>query len=145
MHYVSCKVRPRVTLKQRGKTRESNYSPRFLYYDGRIRYDRWPRWTVSINDRTTSLTEREKHGAAFSFLRRLLSGWKNSEVILSHATNQLHFYRQLLYNFTLNRNITVHNMTNVSVKSSYGLINAESLLGGDTTSVHINYNHKSRH
>ena len=35
-------------------------------------------------------------------------------------------------------------MTNISAKSGYGLINAEALLGGDTTLVHINYNHKSR-
>ena len=33
----------------------------------------------------------------------------------------------------------VHYMTNISAKSGYGLINAEALLGGDTTSVHINY------
>ena len=38
----------------------------------------------------------------------------------------------------LNRNIMVHNMTNISAKLGYGLINAEALLGGDTTLVHIN-------
>ena len=32
----------------------------------------------------------------------------NSEAILSHTTNQLHFYKQLLQNFTLDRNIMVH-------------------------------------
>ena len=31
----------------------------------------------------------------------------------------------------------VHNMTNISAKSGYELINAEALLGGDTASVHI--------
>ena len=31
----------------------------------------------------------------------------------------------------------VHNTTNISSKSGCGLINAEALLGGDTTSVHI--------
>ena len=61
----------------------------------------------------------------------------NSEVILSHTTNHLHFYKQLLQNFTLDRNVMVHNTTNISSKSSCGLINAEALLGGDTTSVHI--------
>ena len=55
----------------------------------------------------------------------------NSEVILSHTTNQLHFHKQLLQNFTLDRNIMIHD------KSGCGLINAESLLGGDTTSLHI--------
>ena len=29
-------------------------------------------------------------------------------------------------------------MTNISTKSGYGSINAEALLGGDTTLVHIN-------
>ena len=53
----------------------------------------------------------------------------NSEVILSHTTNQLHFYKQLLQNFTLDRNI--------SSKSGCGLINAVAFLGGDITSVHI--------
>ena len=31
----------------------------------------------------------------------------------------------------------VHNTSNISFKSGCGLINAEALLGGDTTSVHI--------
>ena len=61
----------------------------------------------------------------------------NSEVILSHTTNRLHLYKLLLQNFTLDRNIMVHNTTNISSKSGCGLINAEALLGGDTTSVHI--------
>ena len=60
----------------------------------------------------------------------------NSEAILSHTTNQLHFYKLILQNFTLDRNIMVHNTTNISSKSECGLINAEALLGGDTTSVH---------
>ena len=54
-----------------------------------------------------------------------------------NTTSQLHFYKQLLENFTLDRNIMVHNTTNISSKSSCGLINAKALLGGDTTSVHI--------
>ena len=49
----------------------------------------------------------------------------NSEIILSHTTHQLHFYKQLLHNFTLDRNIMVHNTTNISSKSGCGLINAE--------------------
>ena len=61
----------------------------------------------------------------------------NSEVILSHTTNQLHFHKQLLQNFTLDRNIRIHDTTTISSRSGCGLINAESLLGGDTTSVHI--------
>ena len=61
----------------------------------------------------------------------------NSEAILSHTTNQLHFYKLILQNFTLDRNIMVHNTTNISSKSGCGLINAEALIGGDTTSVHI--------
>ena len=61
----------------------------------------------------------------------------NSEVILSHTTNRLHLYKLLLQNFTLDRNIMVHNTTNISSKSGCGLINAEALLGGDTTSAHI--------
>ena len=61
----------------------------------------------------------------------------NSEVILCHTTNQLDFYKLLLQNFTLDRNIMVHNTTNISSKLGCGLINAEALLGVDTTSVHI--------
>ena len=61
----------------------------------------------------------------------------NSEVILSHPTNQLHFHKQLLQNFTLGRNIMIHDTTTISSKSGCGLINAESLLGGDTASLHI--------
>ena len=61
----------------------------------------------------------------------------NSEAILSHITNQLHFYKLILQNFTLDRNIMVHNTTNIFFKSGCGLISAEALLGGDTTSVHI--------
>ena len=61
----------------------------------------------------------------------------NSEAILSHTTNQLHFYKLILQNFTLDRNIMVHNTTNISSKSGCGLINAEALIGGDTASVHI--------
>ena len=51
------------------------------------------------------LGKREIRPTAFSFLRRWLSGWKNSEVILSHTTNQLHFDKQLLHDVTLDRNI----------------------------------------
>ena len=61
----------------------------------------------------------------------------NSEVILSHTTNQLHFHKQLLQNFTLDRNIMIHDTTTISSNSGCGLINAESLFGGDTTSLHI--------
>ena len=54
------------------------------------------------------LGNREIRPTAFSFIRRRLSGWKNSEVILSHTTNQLHFDKQLLHNFILGRNIIIH-------------------------------------
>ena len=84
----------------------------------------------------------------FSSLRRWLSRWKNSEVILSHIKNQLHVFKQLLYNFTLDRNIMVHmqnDQYSIPAKSGCELINAEALLSGDTASVHINYNHGSRH
>ena len=57
------------------------------------------------------LGKREIRPTAFSFLRRWLSGWKNSKVILSHTTNQLHFDKQLVHNFTLDRDTT--NMTNM--------------------------------
>ena len=68
---------------------------------------------------------------AFSFLRGWLSGWKNSEVILSHTTNQLHFDKQLLHNFTLDRNIMIHKTTNMPARSGCGLIKADqALLGG---------------
>ena len=50
----------------------------------------------------------------------------NSEVILIHTTNQLHFYKQLLQNFTLDRNIMVYNTINISSKSGFGLVNAEA-------------------
>ena len=43
----------------------------------------------------------------------------NSEVILSHTTNQLHFHKQLLQNFTLDRNIMIHDTTTISSKSGY--------------------------
>ena len=50
-----------------------------------------------MNDGTTSLIQREKSGAAFSRLIRWLSGWKNSEVIFSHATKQ--FVRLVITHF----------------------------------------------
>ena len=76
------------------------------------------------------LGKREIRPTAFSFLRRWLSRWKNSEVILSHTTNQLHFDKQLLHNLTLDRNIMIHNTTNMPARLGYGLTNAEALLGG---------------
>ena len=76
------------------------------------------------------LRKREIRPTAFSFLRRWLSGWKNSEVILSHTTNQLHFDKQLLHNFTLDRDIVIHYTTNMFARSGCGLINSEDLLGG---------------
>ena len=83
--------------------------------------------------------EKRDSEQPFSSLRRWLSRWINSEVILSHITNQLHVFKQLLHSFTLNRNILVHKNDQYSIpaKSGCGLINAEALLGGDTTSVHI--------
>ena len=76
------------------------------------------------------LGKREIWPIAFSFVRRWLSGWKNSEVILSHTTNQLHFDKQLLHIVTLNRNSMIHNTTNMPASSDCGLINVEALLGG---------------
>ena len=78
----------------------------------------------------TLLGNREIRPTAFLFLRRWLSGWKDSEVILSHTTNQLHLGKQLLHNFTLDRNVMIHNTTNIPARSGCGLINAEALLGG---------------
>ena len=77
------------------------------------------------------LAKREIWPTAFLFLRRWLSGWKNSEVILSHTTNQIHFDKQLLHNVTLDRNIMIHNTTNMPARSGCGLINPEALLGGN--------------
>ena len=74
------------------------------------------------------LRKREIRPTAFSFLRRWLSGWKNSD--FSHTTNQLHFDKQLLHSATLDRNIKTDNATNMSARSGCGLINAEALLGG---------------
>ena len=77
------------------------------------------------------LGKREIWPTAFSSLRRWLSGKKNSEVILSHTTKQLHFDKKLLQNFTLDRNIMIHNTTNMPARSGCGLINADqALLGG---------------
>ena len=76
------------------------------------------------------LRKREIWPTAFSFLRRWLSGWKNSEVILSHIINQLHFDKKLLHNVTLDRNIMIQNTTNMPARSGCVLINAEALLGG---------------
>ena len=76
------------------------------------------------------LRKREIWPTAFSFLRRWLSGWKNSEVILSHIINQLHFDKKLLHNVTLDRNIMIQNTTNMPARSGCGLKNAEALLGG---------------
>ena len=78
----------------------------------------------------TLLRKREIWPTAFSFLRRWLSGWKNSEVILSHTTNQLPFEKQLLHNFTLDRDIMIHYTTNMPARSGCGMINAEAVLGG---------------
>ena len=75
------------------------------------------------------LRKREIWPTAFSFLRRWLSGWKNSEVILSHIINQLHFHKKLLHNVTLDRNIMIQNTTNMPARSGSGLTNAEALLG----------------
>ena len=63
------------------------------------------------------LGKREIRPTAFSFLRMWLSGWKNSEVILSHTTNQLHFDKQLFHSATLERNIKIDNSTNMSARS----------------------------
>ena len=79
---------------------------------------------------TILLGNREIRPTAFSFLRRCLSGWKNSEVILSHTTNQLHFDKQLLHNFTLDRKIMIHNTTNMPGRSGCGLIKADQALLG---------------
>ena len=76
------------------------------------------------------LRKREIWLTAFSFLRRWLSGWKNSKVILRHTINQLHFHKQLLHNVALDRSITIQNTTNMPARSVCGLINAEALLGG---------------
>ena len=73
------------------------------------------------------LRKREIWRTAFSFLRRWLSGWKNSD--FSHTTNQLHFDKQLLHSATLDRNIMI-DTTNMPARSGCGLIHAESLLGG---------------
>ena len=85
-----------------------------------LRWEYKKRWLTEINSypfMIELLGKREIRPTptAFSFLRRWLSGWKNSEVILSHTTNQLHFDKQLLHNFTLDRNIMIHNTTNMPV------------------------------
>ena len=74
------------------------------------------------------LRKREIWPTAFSFLRRWLSGWKNSD--FSQTINQLHFDKQLLHRATLDRNIMIENTTNMPARSGCGLINAEALLGG---------------
>ena len=89
------------------------------------------------------LGKREIRPTAFSFLRRWLSGWKNSELILSHTTNQLHFDKQLLHNFTLDKDIMIHYTINMPARSGCGLINPESklflaVINEETTSEHIN-------
>ena len=74
------------------------------------------------------LRKREIWRTAFSFLRRWLSGWKNSD--FSHTTNQLHFDKQLLHSATMDRNSMIDNTTNTPARSGCGLINVEALLGG---------------
>ena len=74
------------------------------------------------------LRKREIWPTAFSFLRRWLSGWKNSD--FSQTTNQLHFDKQLLHSATLGRNIMIDNTTNTPARSGCRLINVEALLGG---------------
>ena len=59
-------------------------------------------------------------------------GGKILKSFFSQITNQLHFDKQLLHNFTLDTNIMIHNTTNMPAKSGCGLINAEALLGGYT-------------
>ena len=76
------------------------------------------------------LGNREIRPTAFSFLRRWLSGWKNSEVILSHIINQSHFDKKLLHNVTLDRNIMIQTTTNMPARSGCVLINAEAPLSG---------------
>ena len=76
------------------------------------------------------LRKREIWPTAFSFLRRWLSGWKNSVVILSHIINQLHFDKKLLHNVTLDRNIMIQTTINMPARSGCVLINAEAPLRG---------------
>ena len=76
------------------------------------------------------LRKREIWPTAFSFLRRWLSGLKNSEIILSHTINQLHFDKQLFHNVTLDRNFMIQNTTDMPARSGCDLINTEALLGG---------------
>ena len=76
--------------------------------------------TEQHSDRTiSSIGKREIPNSFFQVLEGGLMGG-NSEAILSHTTHQLHFYKQLLQNFTLDRSIMVHNTTNISSKSDCG-------------------------
>ena len=67
-------------------------------------------WSLLGEGLTVKWKKKVDPEQPFSSLRRWLSWRKNSEVILSHTTNQLLVFKQLLYNFTLDRNILVHNI-----------------------------------
>ena len=100
-----------------------------------LRWEYKIRWLTEINSIHLGShfleKERSSRQLLLTFLRGWLSGWKNSEVILNHTTNQLHFDKQLLHNFTLDRNIMIHNTTNMPARSGCGLIKADqALLGG---------------
>ena len=71
----------------------------------------------------------------------VLKSFSVTQQISYNSTNS----SSLRVQFFLDINIKVHNTTNIPARSGRGLINAEALLGGDTTSVHINYNHRSQH
>ena len=100
--------------------REWHLTPYFV-----LRWEYKIRWLTEINSihLWSHFLEKERSGRQlFLFLEGGLVGGK----FLSHTTNQLHFGKQLLHNFTLDRNIMIHN----TARSGCGLINAEALLGG---------------
>ena len=73
--------------------------------------------------------EKERSGTAFSSLEGWHSQRKNSEVILIHPKKQyLHFYKNRLPNFTLDRNIMAHNATNIPAKSVKQILERECVL-----------------
>ena len=101
----------------------------------------------SINDHTTYLIGKERSGAPFSSLKRWRSERVISEVILSHLKKISYTSTTALHNFALDKNIMVHSTTNIPAKLGCGLMPKLFLadMSKETTSVHINYNHRSRH
>ena len=99
-----------------------------------LRWEYEIRWLTEINSihLWSQFLEKERSGRQlFLFLEGGLVGGK---ILKSFSVTQQTSYtstKRLLHNFTLDRNIMIHNTTNMPARSGCGLIKADqALLGG---------------